>query len=251
MRPLFACWSDISARLSSTRMVALFLDFDGTLAAIQPRPELVRVHPDLRRTLTELARHPRLRLWVVSARRRADIRARIRVPEARYLGLYGWERRSLPRPQPSSITCMKQVLAATLPPVPAVWIEDKQYTFAVHYRGAPEEVRSLVAECVHRALEPWRDDLRIAPGKCVWEIAPRRLSDKGAAVRRELARLGGGVLPVYVGDDLSDEAAFAALPLRGVGIRVGGAGGRTRAHYRLDSSQQVHGFLEKLRAELR
>ncbi len=251
MRPLFACWNDIAARLATSRMIALFLDFDGTLAAIQPRPEMVRVHPDLRRTLSELASNPRLRLWVISARRRADIRARVRVPAARYLGLYGWERRCLPRPRrPSPIASVKEVLAATLPPLPAVWIEDKQYTLAVHYRGAPEEVRSMAAESVYRALEPWNGDLRIAPGKCVWEIAPRGVSNKGMAVRKELARQPERVLPVYVGDDLSDEAAFAALPQRGVGIRVGGSG-PTRAHYRLDNSQQVHRFLEKLRAELR
>jgi trehalose-phosphatase len=249
MRSLFACWNDIAARLASSPMVALFLDFDGTLVSIEPRPELVRVHPDLRRTLGELARNPRLRLWVISARRRADIRARLRVPAARYLGLYGWERRSLPRPRPGRIARVKEALAATLPPLPAVWIEDKQYTLAVHYRGAPEEIRSVAAESVHRALAQWNGDFRIAPGKCVWEIAPRGVSDKGRAVRRELARLSERVLPVYIGDDLSDEAAFAALPQGGVGIRVGG-GGPTRAHYRLDSSQQVHRFLEKLRAEL-
>ena len=249
MRPLFACWSEIAARLASSPLIALFLDFDGTLAAIQPRPELAQMHPELRRTLAELACNPRLRLWVISARRRADIRGRVRVPAARYLGLYGWERRCLPRPGPGPIACVKEVLAATLPPLPAVWIEDKQYTLAVHYRGAPEEVRSMAAESVYRALGPWNGDLRIAPGKCVWEIAPRGLSDKGTAVRRELARLPERVLPVYVGDDLSDEAAFAAMSQRGVGIRVGRSG-PTRAHYRLESSQQVHRFLEKLRTEL-
>src|SRR5260370_17332234 len=122
MRPLFACWSDIAARLASSRMVALFLDFDGTLAAIQPRPELVRVHPDLRRTLAELACNPRLRLWVVSARRRADIRARVRVPAARYLGLYGWERRCLPLPPPLPIPPLNHILAPPPPPPPPPWL---------------------------------------------------------------------------------------------------------------------------------
>ena len=154
MRPLFACWSDIAARLASSRMVALFLDFDGTLAAIQPRPELVRVHPDLRRTLGELASNPRLRLWVISARRRADIRARVRVPAARYLGLYGWERRCLPRPRPGPITCVKEALAATLPPLPAVWNEEQ----TVHPRGAlPGAAPGGGSQhgCGERSPAPW------------------------------------------------------------------------------------------------
>ena len=96
MRHIFSCWGEIAARMASSRTIALFLDFDGTLAPIQPRPELVRVHPGVRRTLTALAGSPRLRVWVISARRRADIRARVRVPAAEYLGLYGRERGFLP-----------------------------------------------------------------------------------------------------------------------------------------------------------
>ena len=123
MRHIFACWSEVAARIAASRKIALFLDFDGTLAAIQPRPELVRVHPGVRRTLTALAGSPRLRVWVISARRRADIRARVRVPAAEYLGLYGRERGFLPSPGPG-IERVKEVLADTLPPLPAVWIED-------------------------------------------------------------------------------------------------------------------------------
>src|SRR5260370_32638735 len=155
MRPLFACWGEVAARMASSRTIALFLDFDGTLAAIQPRPELARIPPYVRPALAALARSPRFRVWVISARRRADVRNRGRVPAVRYLGLYGWERGFPLPPRSSSIASVKETLAITLPPLPAVWIEDKEYTLAVHYRGAPDEVRSIVAEQVHRALEPW------------------------------------------------------------------------------------------------
>jgi trehalose-phosphatase len=234
--------------MAASRTIALFLDFDGTLAAIQPRPELAFISPYVRPALAALARSNRFRVWVISARRRSDIRARVRVPAVRYLGLYGWERGfALPR-RPAAIADVKEALKAGLPPLPAVWIEDKEYTLAVHYRGAPDQVRSIVAESVHRAVEPWRSYLRISPGKCVWEVVPRDLADKGTAVRRELAALPARALPFYVGDDLSDEAAFGALP-GVVGIRVGGPE-NTRARYRLDGSEQVRHFLERLRTEL-
>jgi trehalose-phosphatase len=248
MRHLFTCWNEIAERLASSRKIALFLDFDGTLAAIQPRPDLVRVHPDVRRTLATLSHSPRFGVWIISARRRADILARVRVPAVRYLGLYGWERHAQTPERPGPIDCVKQVVAATLPPLPSVWMEDKHYTFAVHFRGAPEQVRCLVAERVHRAVEPWCGHVRIERGKCVWEVLPRSLGDKGLAVRRELAALPGNALPVYVGDDVSDEAAFRALSA-GVGIHVGGPG-PSRARYRLDGAAQVRHFLEKLRVEL-
>ncbi|MGD0497429.1 MAG: trehalose-phosphatase [Bryobacteraceae bacterium] len=248
MRPLFACWSDVATRLASNRRIALFLDFDGVLAAIDDRPEQVRVQPGVRRALAALAGSPRLRVWVISARRRADIRERVRVPAARYLGLYGWERSVRLPPRCGALPRVREALAATLPAHSAVWIEDKQYIIAVHYRGASNPVRRMAAECVRRAVEPWRGYLEIAPGKCVWEVAPCGLADKGFAVRRELAALPGRWLAVYVGDDLSDEAAFTALP-DGIGIRVGGAR-RTRARYRLGGPDLVLPFLEKLRAEL-
>jgi trehalose-phosphatase len=247
VRPLFASWHEIAAQLRARRNVALFMDFDGTLAAIQPRPEMVHLTPGLRRTLAALARNPRLRMWVISARRRADIRARVRLPGLIYQGLYGWERSFPPSPR-GAVARVKDVLAATLPRHPAVWIEDKRYAVAVHYRGAPESIRRIATERVRGATEPWSSQLRITPGKCVREVVPRGL-DKGAAVRRELAALDRTVLPIYLGDDFSDEAAFAAVASRGVGIQVGGRA-PTRAHYRLEGQERVHYFLEKLRTEL-
>jgi trehalose 6-phosphate phosphatase len=247
MRPLFACWREVAPRLASHRVIALFLDFDGTLVTIQGHPDAVRVNPATRRTLAVLAGSPRFRVWVISARRRADVHARLRVPGVRYLGLYGWER-GHPAPMPAGpILHIKTFLKGSLPAHPCIWIEDKQHTLAVHYRGAPEAVRHVALERVQRAVAPWRSGLRIAPGKAVWEILPRAFGDKGAAVRRELAVLPAQALPIYLGDDLSDEEAFAALP-HGIAIRVG-TRRSTRARYHLDGVGQVYHFLEKLRTE--
>ncbi len=91
MRHLFDCWTEIAERLSGSRKIALFLDFDGTLAPIRPHPEDVRLDPAARQTLATLARSPRFRVCVISGRKRSDVRARMRVPGIRYLGLHGWD----------------------------------------------------------------------------------------------------------------------------------------------------------------
>jgi trehalose 6-phosphate phosphatase len=228
-------------------MIALFLDFDGTLVTIERHPDAVRVNPAARRTLAILARSTRFQVWVISARRRADVLSRLRVPGVRYLGLYGWERAPVVERPAGPIFHVKTFLAGSLPTHPCVWIEDKQHTIAVHYRGAPEAIRRAALERVQRVVAPWRPGLRIAPGKAVWEILPTAFGGKGGAVRRELAALPGQTLPVYLGDDLSDEDAFAALR-HGIAIRVG-TRCSTRARYQLDGVGQVHHFLERLRME--
>ena len=245
MKPLFACWNEVAPRLASSRLIALFLDFDGTLVDIRPRPDMVHVHPEARRALAALARNPRFRVWVISARRRDDVRAHLRVPAVRYLGLYGWERDGGQSTSSGAIGRVRAALNGSLPHHQAIWVEDKQHTFAVHYRGAPEPVRRAAAERVFAAVEAWSGYVRVAPGKCVWEIVPLELGDKGLAVRREIAGLPGPALPVYIGDDLSDEAAFAALET-GLAIRVGFRR-LTRARYRLDGAAGVYEFLERLR----
>jgi trehalose-phosphatase len=247
MRPLFASWTEVASRLIRSRMIALFLDFDGTLAPIRPRPDMVRVHPNVRRTLATLSHSPRFRVWVISARRRADVLMRVHVPSIRYLGLYGWERGTAASHPFSPILHVKTFLAGALPRHPNIWIEDKQYTIAIHYRGAPEPVAALAEERVHRAVSSWRSRLYVARGKCVWDIVPTDLGNKGLAVRRELSRLPACAVPVYVGDDASDEAAFAALN-NGVSVRVG-ANRRSRARYRVDSAADVRHFLERLESE--
>ena len=249
MRPLFSCWSEVAARLDSRPTIALFLDFDGTLTPIQPRPELVRVNPAVRRVLATLAARPRFRVCVISARRRDDVRSRLGVAAVRYLGLYGWERSATPPPPGVPIIQVRTALEDELASYPGLYVEDKRHSVSVHYRGCPEPVRKQAAAFVRRVVAPWHGLLRITRGKCVWEVVPLELGDKGAAVRRELAGLQKPALPVYVGDDVSDEPGFASAS-QGVTVRVGSRRS-TRAHYRVDGAAQVLQFLERLQAEFR
>jgi trehalose 6-phosphate phosphatase len=250
VRHLLNCWSQVANCFQSSPTIALFLDFDGTLAPLQPRPEDVWLDDATRRTLSRLARSPRFRVWIVTGRRRADARARVRVPGIRYLGLHGWEGRSaaaITTEAREAISCAKCWLASLMLSVPGVWLEDKGLTLAVHYQSVADEGVRKARQFVEGVLAPFAEWLHLIRGKKVWELAPRELGDKGVAVASELSALGPGAVPVYIGDDRMDEPAFAALN-GGITVHVGPAC-RTRARYRLSSVQQVHQFLERLGRE--
>jgi trehalose-phosphatase len=244
---LFHCWDQIAGRFRSSSSVALFLDFDGTLAPLELRPEDVWLDAATRRTLLRLNRSPRFRVWIVTGRRRADVRARVRVPGLRYLGLHGWEGRAgghVMEDSREAIACAKSWLSGLLLSVPGVWLEDKGLTLAVHYRSVTEDGVRQARKFVQGVIEPFAGQLQLIRGKKVWELAPREIGDKGQAVSSELTATGSRAMPVYIGDDRMDEPAFAALQ-GGITIKVGRAG-RTNARYRLSSVAQVRKFLQIL-----
>ena len=250
MRHLFHCWPQVVQRFEAKPTIALFLDFDGTLVPLQPRPEDVWLDDATRRTLSRLVRSPRFRVWIVSGRRRADVRARVRVPGIRYLGLHGWEGRgagAITEESREAVACAKSWLACLMLSVPGVWLEDKDLTLAIHYQSVAEEGVRQARKFIQGVLEPFADTLQLIRGKKVWELAPRELGDKGVAVASELSAAGSRMMPVFIGDDLMDEPAFSALAC-GVTVRVGHPC-RTNARYRLSSVQQVHQFLERLEGE--
>ncbi len=138
MRHLFVHWEQISSRLRSACVIALFLDFDGTLARLARRPDEVLLDSAVRQALAALAGSPHFRIWVISGRRQADVHARTRVPGIRYLGLHGWEGRGrvLAGETQRCLPVLMARLEVCLGNIPGMWIEDKQHAFAIHYRGA-------------------------------------------------------------------------------------------------------------------
>jgi trehalose 6-phosphate phosphatase len=249
-RHVFDRWSEVAQCLRAAEHMALLLDFDGTLVPIQPRPEIVRLGWPARRLIGRLAKHSRVTVCIVSGRRLADLRKRTQVPGVRYVGLHGWEwnrKRPIP-PRDKILEQTKLLLKEQLGSLAGIRLEDKGISLAVHYRGAAAGTARLARSLFHKTLEPVEAHLQVLHGKKVWEVLPPEVQGKGRAVRLLLAELPHGTLPIYVGDDTTDESAFAELR-HGVTVRVG-KHRRTRARFYLRSPDEVVAFLQALEAEI-
>ena len=246
-RHLLDCWPQVEKRLRAAKGVALFLDFDGTLVPLRPRPKDVRLDGATRRLLQRLAHHPHLTLVVISGRERRDLMRHIRVGGIQYLGLHGLERGGRVPPADPAYAVLRRTrrsLAARMARLPDIWIEDKRFSFAVQYRGAADATRQEARCMLRETLKPLEAVLHVQPSKKVWEVLLRQAPGKGAAVTEIMKKLPAGTLPIYVGDDTTDESAFVALS-KGVTVRVG-ALLHSKARYKLRSPAEVKEFLERL-----
>jgi trehalose 6-phosphate phosphatase len=203
---------------------ALFLDFDGTLAELAPRPDAVVVPPDLVAVLQQL--HQRLNgaLALVTGRAQADIEPMLAPLQLPAAFEHGALRRSgngqmtqAPTPALSPALQVAHALAAQHP---GLLVEQKQTSMALHFRLAPD----LETLCVTALGEAIADDpeLQLLRGKAVAEVKSARVS-KGLAIEAFMHEAPfAGRTPVFAGDDVTDEAGFAVVQrLGGTGIKVG------------------------------
>jgi len=248
---LFDCWSQVAERVRSADRLALFLDFDGTLASFRTRPEEVTLSDSTRRVLTRLGCHLQVRLFILSGRRLADLENRVGVPGLCYFGLHGWEGPNTATPKATArrvLHRVKRQVELELAGLRGVWIEEKGPILAVHVRGAAPHAVRRAGDIVGRVTKAFEPHLRVLPGNKVWEVMPQELEGKGAAVRALLREMPAGTLPVYVGDDTTDESAFAVLRH---GITVCAGPRPTKAKFQVRGPREVRRFLEKVERELR
>lgn len=240
----------LTASLKAGGDLALFLDIDGTLLDLAPRPELVVVPPDLPQHLRVLAQALGGALALVSGRPLAGI-DRLFPPELDAVGTHGAEwrlggqRGEIPSPGGLSLAEVSASLREAARHLPGIWLEPKPRGLAIHYRQVPE-LAALTRRLGEEALASLGPDYRLQAGKEVLEILPARAS-KGAAIRRFLAHPPyAGRTPVFAGDDLTDEGGFAIVNERqGISIRVGPGDG-SRARFRLASPAELRDWLGQL-----
>lgn len=250
---------DIAALLAARR-VALFLDYDGTLTPIVDRPELAVLDPDMRDLLDTLA--ARCTLAIVSGRDVRDVRALVGLDSLIYAGSHGFE---IDGPHgwhlehEQEVECLpaldaaENALKAALAGFEGVIVERKHFSVAVHYRmaaaGDTETIKATVT-----AVDAQHPALRTLAGKKVRELRPAVEWNKGRAVTWMLDKLDlrpPEALPIYIGDDVTDEDAFQALGDAALGIVVRDHAARyTDARYALDDPSEVLTFLRFLHDEL-
>ncbi len=259
MKPLWSSGSAIQRQIESAKRLLVCVDYDGTLTSLRDHPSQVRLPQATRAVLERLARCRNIRVALVSGRRLRDLTASARIAGVCYVGNHGLElagpgirythpRARTTRPLLRQIT---QHLEAALQPVEGAWVEHKGLTLSVHYRNIPYGEEPLVRHGFDTVVQPYvrRRQVRVTTGKEVLEVRPPVQWTKGTAVRWLLARWrasapGPRILPIYLGDDASDEDAFAAIGARGVTIVVGAAAHASQAQYRLHAPDEVQAFLE-------
>jgi trehalose-phosphatase len=236
------------------RSLAVLLDYDGTLTPIVERPEAAVLAAATRSVLRSLAR--RCVLAVVSGRDLEDVRARVGVRGLAYAGSHGFDiagpglRHQHPGAHAgaSRLPGVARAIARATVAIEGVRLEPKRFALAVHYRRARQADVPKVRAAVERALARY-PGLRMARGKKVFDLQPDIAWDKGRAVLwllRTLRLERDNVLPLYIGDDLTDEDAFRALARRGIGIAVQEARRRTAARFTLRDPDEVRAFLAGL-----
>jgi trehalose 6-phosphate phosphatase len=252
-------------RLLAGRRPAVFLDYDGTLTPIVDRPEDAVIAEGMRAAVRALA--TRCSVCVVSGRDRRVVQELMGIDDLVVAGSHGFDIWSpaggaIEREEGAGFEPLLREVTARLheqvDSVPGALVEPKRSSVALHFRLVAEPERPRIARVVDGLLAEHPGELKVTPGKMVYEIQPKLDWDKGKAVLYLLDALGldgDDVIPIYLGDDITDEDAFEALRPRGVGILVGDAGdpelaGRTTAAaWALASTDEVERFLDGLAKE--
>lgn len=241
------------------RRPAVFLDYDGVLAPIVERPEDAVLTPEMRRVVHDLA--GRCPVCVVSGRDRSVVQSLMGLDDLVVAGSHGFdiwhpERGTLTHEASSGyeglVAEVTERLRSGVGHLDGVQVEPKLASVAVHYRRAAPADRHRVGELVEQLLAQRPDELKVTPGKMVYELQPKLDWHKGAAVRYLLDVLGlrgDDVVALYLGDDVTDEDAFRELRGSGVSVYVGHPGElarETAADFTLDDVDQVGRLLGSL-----
>ena len=258
MQYLFNQKERVLKEIKRAESLFIFLDFDGTLTPIVSNPEKAFLSDGMKAILRRLKKIPGVFLAIVSGRSLKDIRNRVDLKGIYYIGNHGLEifkprygtKLLFPEKVVLELKKIRNRLYYEFIELEGVFIEDKGYILAIHYRNVnPRWVPSILV-ALREEMKRSSTPLRLGRGKKVFEIRPNTKVNKGAAILELLGQINPGrVLPIYIGDDQTDEDAFRALKGRErITISVGWRDHSSAQYYVKDPSE-VHQFLKIIKKE--
>jgi trehalose 6-phosphate phosphatase len=251
-------FNEISRQVEGKRL-AVFLDYDGTLTPIARRPDQAKLSNAMRASVQDLAR--RATVAIISGRDLKDVRARVGLDHIFYAGSHGFDiagpggrEQAFQEGQSflPELDRAEQELTMLADRITGAHVERKRFSIAVHYREVPEDSVPDVKAAVDQTHTHF-PRLRKSSGKKIFELQPDVDWHKGKALQWLLTTLGldrPDVLPLYIGDDVTDEDAFRLVQGRGIGIVVRDEPRATQAAYALENPEEVKEFLMALTAHL-
>nr|UBY08115.1 TPP7 [Oryza longistaminata]UBY08116.1 TPP7 [Oryza longistaminata] len=254
---------------SKGKQIVMFLDYDGTLSPIVDDPDAAFMSETMRMAVRSVAKH--FPTAIVSGRCRDKVFEFVKLAELYYAGSHGMDikgpasRHAAAKSPPHNKGVLFQPASEFLPmieqvhdrleqatsSIPGAKVENNKFCVSVHFRCVDEKSWGALAETVRRVVREF-PRLRLSQGRMVFEVRPTIKWDKGKALEFLLDSLGfadcSDVLPVYIGDDRTDEDAFKVLRRRGqgVGILVSKHPKETTASFSLQEPAEVMEFLLRL-----
>ncbi|HEX4377946.1 MAG TPA: trehalose-phosphatase [Steroidobacteraceae bacterium] len=240
--------------LATAAGYAIFLDIDGTLLELAPTPDAVEVSAALLDLLRALAARVDGAIAFVSGRPIRGIDALFRPLVFPAVGVHGAEIRSgdgrllEDRLLDEALQAVVPALRSSLARLAGTEMENKGSAIALHYRSAPQLGREVL-RAAEIAVAQLGSQFGVLRGKCVVEIRPRHAT-KGAAIERLLQEPPfRGRVPIFAGDDVTDEDGFELVNrLRGISIHIGDSAS-TVATYRLGTPQMLLQWLQQVAAQ--
>ena len=238
------------------RKIILFLDYDGTLSNIVNNPEEAIITPEMKEALKKCA--DKYKVSVVSGRDMEDVRSKVNLDNVIYAGSHGFRisgPKGLKMRHPESAEIIpnlddieEELRNTFINQIDGVHIERKMFAIAVHYRNANEQDIPAINEKITKVTVN-HPELKKGKGKKIFEIKPDLNWHKGKAIEWIMDTLkmnSKDTVPVYLGDDVTDEDGFKAIYKKGIGILVGSHGKPTAAQFRLESVDKVKDFLRMM-----
>lgn len=241
-----------------TKRILFFLDYDGTLTPIVERPDKAVISKETKELLRSLVKSPKFKLAIISGRALKDVKRKVSIDGIIYVGNHGLEiegpkikfESPISERSKGLIKQIKEDLNKKLSAIKGVFVENKGLTLSLHYRLVDKEDISKVKDIFEKITKAYliRNRIRTSSGKKVLEVRPPVSWNKGKVCLWLLARqksIHKDVMPIYIGDDVTDEDAFKAVRNRGLSIFVGKPK-KSYAQYYLKNTKEVFDFLRKI-----